>query len=104
MARPAWRVSHKRLLRIVLRFFECKGHLQRLDEWIWHKLRYVKLKQRKPIADFLQSAARTARLAAGVVGLVAHGWQSASVGSNDHRLLKEQGLVNLVDRYVALKL
>ena len=40
------------------RYTECKKHLQRLDEWIRHKLRCVKLKQRKrpkPIADFLRS-------------------------------------------------
>jgi RNA-directed DNA polymerase len=38
------------------RHAECKGHLQRLDEWVRRKLRCLRLKQckrAKPIADFL---------------------------------------------------
>jgi len=92
------------------RYAECKGHLQRLDEWIRHKLRCVKLKQRKrpkPIADFLQSLGVPA-WRAWLLALSGKGWwrKAGSPQASEAMTIawfKKQGLVSLVDRYVALK-
>jgi RNA-directed DNA polymerase len=92
------------------RYAECKKHLQRLDEWIRHKLRCVKLKQRKrpkPIADFLQSLGVPA-WRAWLLALSGKGWwrKAGSPQASEAMTIawfKKQGLVSLVDRYVALK-
>lgn len=92
------------------RYAECKKHLQRLDEWIRHKLRCVKLKQRKrpkPIADFLQSLGVPA-WRAWLLALSGKGWwrKAGSPQAQEGMTVawfKKQGLVSLVDRYVALK-
>jgi len=92
------------------RYAECKGHLSRLDEWIRHKLRCVKLKQRKrpkPIADFLQSLGvpewRAWRLALSGKGWWRLAGSPQACEGMTIAWFKEQGLVSLVDRYVALK-
>jgi RNA-directed DNA polymerase len=92
------------------RYAECKKHLQRLDEWIRHKLRCVKLKQRKrpkPIADFLQSLGVPA-WRAWLLALSGKGWwrKAGSPQASEAMTIawfKKLGLVSLVDRYVALK-
>jgi len=92
------------------RYAECKKHLQELDQWIRHKLRCVKLKQRKrskPIADFLQSLG-VPEWRAWLLALSGKGWWrlAGSPQASEGMTLawfKEQGLVSLVDRYVALK-
>jgi RNA-directed DNA polymerase len=92
------------------RYAECKKHLQDLDKWIRHKLRCVKLKQRKrpkPIADFLQSLG-VPEWRAWLLALSGKGWwrKAGSPQASEAMTIawfKERGLVSLVDRYVALK-
>jgi RNA-directed DNA polymerase len=92
------------------RYAACKTHLHRLDEWIRHKLRCVKLKQRKrskPIADFLQSLG-VPEWRAWLLALSGKGWWRKAGSPQAHEGMtvawfKKQGLVSLVDRYVALK-
>ena len=92
------------------RYAECKRHLQRLDEWIRRKLRCVRLKQRKrakPIADFLQSLG-VPEWRAWLLALSGKGWwrMAGSPQASEAMTIawfKKQGLVSLVDRYVALK-
>lgn len=92
------------------RYAECKTHLQRLDEWIRRKLRCVKLKQRKrpkPIADFLQSLG-VPEWRAWILALSGKGWWRLAGSPQASEAMtiawfREQGLVSLVDRYVALK-
>jgi RNA-directed DNA polymerase len=92
------------------RYAECKSHLQRLDKWTRHKLRCVKLKQRKrpkPIADFLQSLG-VPEWRAWLLALSGKGWWRMACTPQASEAMtiawfKEQGLVSLVDRYVALK-
>ena len=91
------------------RYAECKGHLQRLDEWIRRKLRCVRLKQRKrakPMADFLQSLGVPA-WRAWLLGLSVKGWwrKAGSPQANEAMTIawfREQGLVNLAERYATL--
>jgi RNA-directed DNA polymerase len=92
------------------RYAECKKHLQELDKWIRHKLRCVKLKQRKrpkPIADFLLSLG-VPEWRAWLLALSGKGWwrKAGSPQASEAMTLtwfKKQGLASLVDRYVALK-
>lgn len=89
---------------------ECKGHLQRLDEWIRRKLRCVRLKQRKrakPIADFLQSLG-VPEWSAWMLALSGKGWWRKSAAPQAARAMsiawfKAQGLVTLTDRYAELQ-
>lgn len=88
----------------------CKGHLEKLDEWIRRKMRCIRLKQckrPKTIADFLQengvSEEKAWRLA-----LSGKGWWRMSLTPQAHWAMsndwfKEQGLVSLVERYVELQ-
>jgi RNA-directed DNA polymerase len=92
------------------RYAACKGHLQRLDEWIRRKLRCVRLKQRKrakPIADFLQSLGvseeNTWKLA-----LSGKGWWRKSGTSQAHQAMniawfRTRGLVSVSERYAELQ-
>jgi RNA-directed DNA polymerase len=92
------------------RYAECKGHLQRLDEWIRRKLRCVRLKQRKrakPIADFLQSLG-IPEWSAWMLALSGKGWWRKSAAPQADRAMsiawfKAQGLVTLVERYAELQ-
>ncbi|MGH9868277.1 MAG: group II intron reverse transcriptase/maturase [Candidatus Polarisedimenticolia bacterium] len=92
------------------RFASVKEHLTRMDEWIRRKLRCVKLKQRKwakSIVDFLTQLGepewRSRRLATSGKGW----WRKAGMGSAAQAMsvqwFKEQGLVSLTERYLALQ-
>jgi RNA-directed DNA polymerase len=92
------------------RFASAKEHLTGMDEWIRRKLRCVKLKQRKrakSIAEFLTQLGepewRSWRLATSGKGW----WRKAGMGSAAHAMsiqwLKQQGLVSLTERYLALQ-
>lgn len=92
------------------RLAECKSHLKRLDEWNRRKLRCVRLKQCKrvkTIADFLQSLG-VPEWRSWLLALSGKGWWRMSGSPQAHEAMtkawfQEQGLVNLVDRYVWLK-
>ncbi|MHB1391184.1 MAG: group II intron reverse transcriptase/maturase [Thermoleophilia bacterium] len=92
------------------RYARAKSALGNLDGWLRRKLRCVRLKQRKypkPIADFLKKLGvpewRAWRLA-----LSGKGWwrMSGSPQANEAMTIawfKDQGLVNLSERFEALK-
>jgi len=88
----------------------CKGHLQRLDEWIRRKLRCVRLKQRKrakSIADFLRSLG-VPGWNAWIVALSGKGWWRKSAAPQANQAMsiawfKGQGLVSLAERYAELQ-
>jgi RNA-directed DNA polymerase len=92
------------------RHAECKTHLQRLDEWIRHKLRCVRLKQRKrakPIADFLQSLG-VPTWRAWILARSGKGWwrmagspPAAEAMTTDW--FQDLGLVSLTVRYAELQ-
>jgi RNA-directed DNA polymerase len=92
------------------RYAECRGHLQRLDEWVRRKLRCVRLKQRKrikSIADFLQSLG-VPEWNAWILALSGKGWWRKSGTPQAHQAMsivwfKAQGLVSLSDRHAELK-
>jgi RNA-directed DNA polymerase len=84
----------------------CKGHLQRMDEWIRRKLRCLRLKQRKragPIAEFLRQLG-VPEWRAWIGALSGKGWwrMSGSPPAMEGMSLawfESLGLVNLVQRY-----
>ena len=88
----------------------CKGHLQRLDEWIRRKLRCVRLKHRKrakPIADFLQGLG-VPEWNAWILALSGKGWWRKSGTPQANQAMKiawfkAQGLVSLSARYAELQ-
>ena len=92
------------------RHAECKGHLQRSDEWIRRKLRCVRLKQRKrakPIADFLQSLG-VPEWRAWLLALSGKGWWRMAATPQAHEAMtkawfRQQDLVSLTERYAALQ-
>jgi RNA-directed DNA polymerase len=92
------------------RYAACKGHLQRLDEWIRRKLRCVRLKQRKrakSIADFLQSLG-VPEWSAWILALSGKGWWRKSGTPQASQAMsiawfKAQGLVSLSERYAELQ-
>jgi len=85
---------------------ECKSHLQRLDEWIRHKLRCLRLKMckyTKPLADWLRKLG-VPKLRAWLLALSGKGWWrlSGSPQAAEGMSLawfKSQGLVSLTSRY-----
>ncbi len=92
------------------RHAKCKGHLQRLDEWIRHRLRCVKLKQRKrakPIADFLQSCG-VPEWTSWILALSGKGWWRMALSPPAHHAMNTNwfhrlGLVTLTVRYAELQ-
>jgi RNA-directed DNA polymerase len=92
------------------RFAKCKSHLQRLDEWIRHRLRCVKLKQRKrakPIADFLKSLG-VPEWRSWILALSGKGWWRMAGSPPAHEAMNTNwfhrlGLVTLTIRYAALQ-
>jgi RNA-directed DNA polymerase len=92
------------------RHAKCKGHLQRLDEWIRHRLRCVKLKQRKrakPIADFLQSCG-VPEWTSWILALSGKGWWRMALSPPAHHAMNTQwfnrlGLVTLTVRYAGVQ-
>ena len=92
------------------RYAACKGHLQRLDEWIRRKLRCVRLKQRKrtkSIADFLESLG-VPEWSAWILALSGKGWWRKAGAPQANQAMsiawfKAQGLVSLSERYAELQ-
>jgi RNA-directed DNA polymerase len=88
----------------------CKGHLQRMDEWIRRKLRCLRLKQRKragPIAEFLHQLGVPA-WRAWIGALSGKGWWRLSgsppaMEGMTVAWFESLGLVNLVHRYEQLR-
>jgi len=92
------------------RYAECKGHLQRLDEWMRRKLRCVRLKQRKrvkSIVDFLQQLGvpewRAWRLALSGKGWWRKAGSPPAAEAMNNAWFQAQGLVTLIHRYAALQ-
>ncbi len=91
------------------RHAQCRSHLQRLDEWIRHKLRCVRLKQRKrakSISDFLHSLG-VPRWRSWTTAACGKGWWRMSLSPAAHEAMrpawfKDYGLVSLTDRYLEL--
>lgn len=92
------------------RFAACQTYLKRLDEWIRHRLRCVRLKQRKrakPIADFLTSLG-VPEWSAWIVALSGKGWWRKASTPQAHQAMnltwfQGLGLTSLTERYVALQ-
>lgn len=92
------------------RFAKCKSHLQRLDEWIRHRLRSVQLKQRKrakPIADFLKSLG-VPEWTSWILALSGKGWWRMAGSPPAHQAMnttwfRRLGLVTLTIRYTELQ-
>jgi RNA-directed DNA polymerase len=87
----------------------CKGHLTDLDKWIRRKLRCVRLKQckrTKTLADFFRSHG-VLEGTSWATALSGKGWwrlssSPAAKQAMDLRWFESLGLVNLVEKYVAL--
>ncbi len=92
------------------RYAQCKRQLQRLDEWLRHRLRCVRIKhckRTKPLFDFLKRQGIPTRRA----------WMGAASGRGWWRMaltyqateamtlawFKQQGLIPVTDRYLALQ-
>ncbi len=92
------------------RHAHCKGHLQRLDEWIRCKLRCLRLEQcqrPKAIADFLQGLG-VPQWRAWMLALTGQGrWRMAlsyqATEAMTRAWFKQQGLVPVTGRYLALQ-
>lgn len=92
------------------RHARCHSHLQRLDEWIRHRVRCVQLKQRKrakPISDFLRACGVPARTA-WCLALSGKGWwRKAGSPPATHAMslawFDRLGLVSLTSRYAELQ-
>jgi RNA-directed DNA polymerase len=92
------------------RFASAKTHLKRLDEWIRRKLRCVRLKQRKrakPIADFLRELG-VPEWRAWLLALSGKGWWRLAASPQAAEAMtiqwfRNQGLICLTDRYLALQ-
>ncbi len=92
------------------RHASCRSHLQRLDEWIRHRVRCVQLKQRKrakPISDFLRACGVPAR-SAWCLALSGKGWwRKAGSPPATHAMslawFERLGLVSLTTRYTELQ-
>jgi RNA-directed DNA polymerase len=92
------------------RHAQCRSHLQRLDEWLRHRLRCVQLKQRKrakPIADFLRSCGVPEPLAWRLALSGKGWWRLASSPPAQHAMstawFERLGLVTLTTRYAELQ-
>jgi RNA-directed DNA polymerase len=92
------------------RHARCKTILQGLDEWIRHRLRCIRLKQRKrskPIADWLIELG-VSQSSAWRLALSGKGWWRLALSPAAHQAMShawftEQGLVSLTDRYLKLQ-
>ena len=92
------------------RYAKAKWHTRRLDEWLRRKLRCMRLKQRKrgkSVTAFLISLGVPPERAR-VPGSSGVGWwrMAGSPGAAEAmtlRWFKEQGLINLTERYLALQ-
>lgn len=92
------------------RYAHAKGHLRNMDGWTRRKLRCVRLKQRKrvkAVADFLMKQG-VPEWRAWILALSGKGWWRMSGSPQASEAMpvawfKEMGLVNLTERYEALK-
>ncbi len=92
------------------RHAQCRSHLDRLDEWIRHRLRCVQLKQRKrakPISDFLISCG-VPQFTAWILALSGKGWwRMAGSPSAQHAMslgwFNRLGLISLTSRHAELQ-
>jgi RNA-directed DNA polymerase len=92
------------------RYAKAKWHMRRLDEWLRRKLRCMRLKQRKrgkSVTAFLISLGVPPERAR-VPGGSGVGWwrMAGSPGAAEAmtlRWFKDQGLINLTERYLALQ-
>jgi len=95
---------------VYFRYAECRGHLQRLDEWIRRKLRCVRLKQRKrprSIALFLRQLG-VPKERAWLLMRNGLGWWRLSgsppaTEGMTNAWFHDQGLLNLTARYDLLR-
>ena len=113
---PAWPESARELRDYLLgwvtyfRLADCKGHLQRLDEWLRHRLRCYRLKQCKRgsgIRRFLRSLGVPARRAWALS--VSHaGWWRRAGSPPAHEAMTADwfatlGLPSLTTHYLSLR-
>jgi RNA-directed DNA polymerase len=95
---------------VYFRVAECKSHLQRMDEWIRHKIRCLRLKmckRTKPIADWLMKLGVPERRA-WILALSGKGWWRKSgsppaAEGMSNRWFEAQGLMILTLRYEQLQ-
>lgn len=91
------------------RYAQCRTHLQRLDQWIRHRLRALRLKQRKrskSIANFLHSLGIARWQAWRVAGSGKGWWRLANSPQLKQAMnidwFNQLGLINLVSRFDSL--
>ena len=92
------------------RYAECKTHLKELDEWLRHKLRCVRLKQRKravSIATLLQQLG-VPKNRSWTTAACGKGWwrmaqTPAAQQAMSNHWLQAQGLASLLDRFLGLQ-
>lgn len=92
------------------RHAQCKTHLQRLDEWLRHRLRCVRIKhckRTKPLADFLKRQGVPTRRAWMGAASGKGWWRTANCPPVQEAMpiawFKSQGLVILTERHLALQ-
>jgi RNA-directed DNA polymerase len=95
---------------VYFRYAKAKWHMQRLDEWLRRKLRCMRLKQRKrgkSVTALLVSLGVPPERAR-VPGSSGVGWwrmagSPAAAEAMTRQWFKDQGLINLTERYLALQ-
>ncbi len=92
------------------RYAQCKRQLQRLDEWLRHRLRCVRIKhckRTKPLFDFLKRQGVPTRRAWMGAASGRGWWRTASCPPITEAMpiawFKGQGLITLTERYLALQ-
>jgi RNA-directed DNA polymerase len=92
------------------RYAQCKRHLQRLDEWLRHRLRSVRIKhckRTKPLLDFLKRQGVPTKRAWMGAASGKGWWRTANCPPIKEAMpiawFKRQGLITLTDRYLALQ-
>ena len=91
------------------RHAQCKTHLQRLDEWLRHRLRCARIKhckRIKPLVDFLKRQGVPTKRAWMGAASGKGWWRTASSPPVQEAMpiawFRSQGLVTLTERYLAL--
>ncbi len=92
------------------RYAQCKRQLQRLDEWLRHRLRCARIKhckRTKPLFDFLKRQGVPTRRAWMGAASGKGWWRTASCPPITEAMpiawFKGQGLITLTERYLALQ-
>lgn len=95
---------------IYFRYAQCKTHLQRLDEWLRHRLRCARIKhckRTKPLVDFLKRQGVPTKRAWMGAASGKGWWRTASSPPVQEAMpnawFRSQGLVSLTERYLALQ-